>query len=329
MNRFAWADARTLQQATELSSADGAVLKAGGVDLLDMLKEGIAEPKQIVNIRNLKGLDGISETANGVSIGPLVTLAQIADNPALRQKYPALAEAALAAATPQIRNMATLGGNLAQRPRCWYFRNEDFHCRKKGGTRCFAQDGENQYHAIFDNRTCAIVHPSGTAVPLVAYGAQLEITSSKGKRQVPLEKFFVTPDQDVMRENILQPGDVITAIVLPPGQGVRSAYLKEMEKQSFDWPIADVAVVLSMNGSTVSKSAVVLGAAAPVPHRAVQAEARLNGQQISEQLAADAARAAVANATPLAKNTYKVPVFEAVIRRTILLAAGMQKETNA
>ncbi|GAC1653936.1 MAG: xanthine dehydrogenase family protein subunit M [Acidobacteriaceae bacterium] len=329
MNGFAWVDARSLQQAVQLASEEGAVLKAGGVDLLDLLKEGIAEPKQIVNIRNLKGLDGITETAGGVAIGPLVTLAQIADNPALRQRYPALADSALAAATPQIRNMATLGGNLAQRPRCWYFRNEDFHCRKKGGTRCFAQDGENQYHAIFDNRTCAIVHPSGTAVPLVAYGAQLEITSSKGKRQLLLEKFFVTPDQDVTRENILQSGEVITAIRLPESQGVRSAYHKEMEKQSFDWPIADVAVVLTMNGSTVSKSAVVLGAAAPVPHRATQAEARLNGQPISPAIAAEAARAAVANATPLAKNAYKVPVFEAVIRRTILRAAGMQKEANA
>ena len=324
MNRFAWADARSLQQAIDLSSQDGAVLKAGGVDLLDLLKEGIAEPKQIVNIRNLQGLDRITETSDGISIGPLVTLAQIADNPALRQRYPALSDAALWAATPQIRNMATLGGNLAQRPRCWYFRNEDFHCRKKGGTRCFAQDGENQYHAIFDNRTCAIVHPSGTAVPLVAYGAALELTNGKGKRQVALEKFFISPEQDVTRENILQPGDVITAIVLPPMQNMRSAYHKEMEKQSFDWPIADVAVVLGQQ-----KASVILGAAAPYPYRAKEAEARLSGQAISEQVAAEAAKAAVASATPLAKNGYKVPVFEAVIRRTILKAAGMNKEAQA
>ncbi|MBV9669848.1 MAG: FAD binding domain-containing protein, partial [Acidobacteriales bacterium] len=270
------------------------------------------------------GLDRIGESANGVVIGPLVTLAQIADHAMLRERYPALADAALWAATPQIRNMATLGGNLAQRPRCWYFRNEEYLCRKKGGTRCFAQDGENQNHAIFDNRTCAIVHPSGAAVPLVAYGASLEITNAKGKRQVALEKFFTTPEEDVTRENILQSGDIITAITLPPARGLRSAYHKEMEKQSFDWPLADVAVVLSD-----AKAAVVLGAAAPVPYRAAQAEARLAGQTITPQLAAEAARAAVANATPLAKNGYKVPIFEAVIRRTILKAAGIGQEAHA
>src|SRR5947209_10695641 len=222
MNRFAWADARSLQQAIDLSSQDGAVLKAGGVDLLDLLKEGIAEPKQIVNIRNLQGLDRITETSDGISIGPLVTLAQIADNPALRQRYPALSDAALWAATPQIRNMATAGGNLLQRPRCWYFRHEDFHCRKKGGTRCFAQDGENQYHAIFDNRTCAIVHPSGLAVPLVAFGAQIELTTPKGKRIVELEKFFITPEQDVHRENSIAPDEMLTAIMLhAPKDGAR------------------------------------------------------------------------------------------------------------
>ena len=330
MNRFEWADARSVEQAIELSNAQDAVLKAGGVDLLDLMKEGIAEPKRVVNIRNISGLDQIAQASNGIAIGPLVTLAQLADSPLIRQRYPALAEAAVAAATPQIRNMATLGGNLAQRPRCWYFRSEDFPCRKKGGTHCFAQDGENQYHAIFDNRTCAIVHPSGPAVPLVAYGAALEITSAKGKRQVPLEEFFTTPEQDVTRENILQPGEMITAVLLPSsGANLRSAYHKEMEKQSFDWPIADVAVVLEMSGQTVNRANVILGSAAPTPHRARQAESRLRGQQVSEQLASAAAHDAMADAAPLAKNGYKVPVFEAVIRRTILRAAGMTKEVNA
>lgn len=330
MNRFEWADARSVEQAIELSNTQDAMLKAGGVDLLDLLKEGIAEPKRVVNIRNISGLDQIAQAQNGIAIGPLVTVAQLAESPLIRQRYPALAEAALAAATPQIRNMATLGGNLAQRPHCWYFRSEDFHCRKKGGTHCFAQDGENQYHAIFDNRTCAIVHPSGTAVPLVAYGASLEITSARGKRQMPLEQFFITPEQDVTRENVLQPGEVITAIVLPAlPANARSAYHKEMEKQSFDWPIADVAVVLDLDGSTVRKASVVLGAAAPTPYRAKSAEARLNGQQLSGELAAAAAHDAMAGAAPLAHNAYKVPVFETIISRTLLRAAGMTKEAHA
>ncbi len=330
MNRFEWVDARSVEQAIKFSASQNAVLKAGGVDLLDMMKEGISEPKLLVNIRNIRGLDQITESRDGIAIGPLATLAQIGDSTSIRQRYPALAEAAEWAATPQIRNMATLGGNLAQRPRCWYFRNEEFHCRKKGGTRCFAQDGENQYHALFDNRTCAIVHPSGPAVPLVAYGAALEITSAKGKRQLPLEQFFTSPEQDVTRENVLQPGEMITAVLLPAANSsVRSAYHKEMEKQSFDWPIADVAVVLELSGATINRANVILGAAAPTPYRAKQAEARLRGQQVSEQLAAAAARDAMASATPLAKNGYKVPVFEAVIRRTILRAAGLQKEAHA
>jgi xanthine dehydrogenase YagS FAD-binding subunit len=329
MNRFEWVEARSVPQAIELASADGSVIKAGGVDLVDLLKEGIAEPKRVVNIRNIKGLDGIQPSSNGVTLGPLLTLSQIAEHPMIRKSYPALAEAASVIATPQIRNMATLGGNLAQRPRCWYLRSEDFPCRRKGGTHCFAQDGENQYHAIFDNRTCAIVHPSGVAGPLIAYGAQLEIMGPKGKRNVAVEKFFVTPEEDVTREHILQPGEVITAIMLPAlSPNTRAAYHKEMEKQSFDWPIADVAVVLDMNGSTINKANVILGAAAPTPHRATQAEARLASQPLTEQLAAQAAKEAMANAAPLAHNGYKVQVFEAVIRRTILRAAGMQKEAN-
>ena len=324
MNRFEWVDATSVNQALAAVTSDS-MFKAGGVDLLDLMKDDIAGPKRLVNIRNIQGLNEIREDEQGLHIGPLITLTQIEEHPIIQKKYTAISDAAGRVATPQIRNMATIGGNLAQRPRCWYFRSEDFQCRKKGGKHCFAQDGENDYHAIFDNRTCAIVHPSGLAIPLVALNARLQITSPKGKRDVLLEDFFISPEQDVMRENILQPDDLITAITVP-ATDARSAYYKQGEKESFDWPIADVAVALTMQGSRCSKASIVLGAAAPRPYRAKAAEAQLANAEINDDAARKAAQQAVASATPLANNSYKIPIFEAIIRRTILRAAGMNAE---
>ena len=324
MNRFEWVNASSVDQALS-SITDDAAFKAGGIDLLDLMKDGIARPSRLVNIRQISGLEQISEDENSLRIGALVTLTQIEEHPTIQNKYTALSEAASRIATPQIRNMATVGGNLVQRPRCWYFRSEDFHCRKKGGTHCFAQDGENDYHAVFDNRVCAIIHPSGIAVPLVAMNGRVEITTKRGKREVALEEFFTSPGHNVRRENILEPGELITSIVVPAAEA-RSAYYKQGEKESFDWPIADVAVALTMQGSRCSQARVVLGGAAPYPYRAKAAEAKLNNSEITKDSARAAAETAMANATPLEKNAYKIPIFEAIIRRTILRAAGMKAE---
>jgi xanthine dehydrogenase YagS FAD-binding subunit len=324
MNRFEWVNATSVDQALG-AATDGSSFKAGGVDLLDLMKDGTASPTRLVNIRQISGLDQIGEDEKGLRIGPLVTLTQIEEHPAIQQKYPAISQAASRIATPQIRNMATVGGNLVQRPRCWYFRSEDFNCRKKGGTHCFAQDGENDYHAIFDNRVCAIIHPSGIAVPLVALNGRVEITTKKGKREVALEEFFTSPVHNVRRENILEPGELITAIIVPATEA-QAAYYKLGEKESFDWPIADVAVALTMQGSRCRQASIVLGGAAPYPYRAKTAEAKLNNTEITEGAARAAAEAAMANAMPLEKNAYKIPIFEAIIRRTILRAAGMSAE---
>jgi xanthine dehydrogenase YagS FAD-binding subunit len=313
--RFQWYEAKSVSDAVAHLNGKSLV-KAGGIDLIDRLKEGIDSPEMLVNVRNITGLDKVVEDANGVVIGPNVTLDQLDRHPLIRSTYTALADAAGHAATPHIRNVATIGGNILQRPRCWYFRSDQFHCRKKGGTRCFAQDGENDYHAIFDNRTCAIVHPSAVSVALVALGASLEVTGKVGKKEVALEQFFVRPDEDVLRENKLGANELVTAIRIPkPAQGSRSAYMKLGEKESFDWPIAEVAVVLG------PKPAVVLGAAAPVPWRAASAERLLAGNQISEDVARAAAKAALQGASPLSNNFYKLPIFETVVRRTILQAA--------
>ncbi len=340
MNRFAWATARTVSEAATAATTtvahamtlspeaneqgDGVIVKANGIDLLDLLKEGLLKPAKIVSLTQVPGLDQIAEQDDGgLTIGSMVTLASVAGNALVQQRYPALVDALSGAASPQIRNVATLGGNLLQRPRCWYFRSEAFRCLRKGGGHCFAIAGENQYHAIFNNMPCAIVHPSTAATVLVALGATIEISGPRGiARQILLEDFFMPPERDLQRENDLQPQEILTAIRLPkPQAGLRTAHLKQGEKDSFDWPIADVAVAIDLNGDgTCNRAAIILGAAAPVPHRAKAAEAALVGKPIDENVAAEAGRAALEGATPLSKNAYKLPLFETLVRRAILKA---------
>lgn len=327
MNKFSFVDCSTVEQAlTELN--DGAMVKAGGIDLLDLMKEGIVSPPKLVNIRNVEGLRGISVTKEGVRLGSLSTLTEIAAHSEIQRRYAALADAAGHAATPQVRNMATLGGNITQRPRCWYFRSSDFDCKKKGGTSddCHAHDGENQYHAVMNNGTCAMVHPSSTAVPLLAMNAQVELVSKRGKRTVPMSEFYVAPEKSVINETVLQQGELITSIFVPaPEPGTRSAYQKYGEKESFDWPLADAGVVLVLNGTHCKKASIVLGVAAPTPIRAHGAEALLNGKTIDEARARAAAKAAMAGATPLSQNGFKTQLFQTAIYRTVLLAAGQME----
>jgi len=332
MNRFAFVDCTTVDQAlAELK--DGAVLKAGGIDLLDLMKEGIVSPPRLVNIRNVGSLRGITTGEDGLHLKPLATLAEISEHPEIRRDYSALADAAGHAATPQVRNMATLGGNITQRPRCWYFRSSDFDCKKKGGTsqECHAHDGENQYHAVMNNGTCASVHPSSTAVPLVAMNAEVEITSKRGKRKVSMADFYLPPEKSLVNETVLQPDEIITGIFVPkPQRGTRSAYQKYGEKESFDWPLADAGIVLVMEGNKCRTASVVLGVAAPTPIRSREAEQALAGATINETTARAAAKAAMQSATPLSQNGYKVQLFQTAIYRTILLAAGqMDRDPSA
>jgi xanthine dehydrogenase YagS FAD-binding subunit len=323
MNRFTFVDCATVDEALSQMKGD-AVVKAGGIDLLDLMKDGIVSPPKLVSILNVQSLHRIESSDRGLHLGPLATLSEIADHPEIQRRYGALSDAAGHAATPQVRNMATLGGNLMQRPRCWYFRSTDFDCRKKGGSdECHALQGENQYHAIVNNSSCAMVHPSSTAVPLLAMDAEVELTSKTGKRTVAMRDFYVTPEEDVQRETAVKPGELITAIRVPtPAAGTRSAYQKYGEKESFDWPLADAGVVLEMDGKICRKAAIVLGVAAPTPIHATRAEAALRGKVIDEATAREAGKLAVDNATPLSQNGYKVQLFQTAVYRTILLAAG-------
>lgn len=320
-----WNDAALALEAARKAHV-AAEVKGAGTDLVDRLKERTAAPDRVVDLRRLDGHRTIRPAGGTVSIGALVTLREIAEG--LKADLPALAEACEGAATPQIRNAATLGGNLCQRPRCWYFRSADFTCLKKGGSECFAQKGENVFHAVFGNGTCAIVHPSAAGVALMAYGAAVETLSPSGRRSIPIESFFVRPEEDVTAENALGPAELIVEVVVPKRAGLRSAYRKLKQKQAFDWPLADVAVAYRDVAGIARDVRIVLGSAAPVPFRSSKAEALVEGKRIDGALAAAAGKAAAAGATPLAKNAYKIPLISAMVRRTLLAAAGLPDGTE-
>ncbi|HEX4021572.1 MAG TPA: xanthine dehydrogenase family protein subunit M [Acidobacteriaceae bacterium] len=322
MNSFVFAECTTVDAA--LSQLEGkAVVKAGGIDLLDRMKNGIEAPPKLVNIHHISSLRGVHETKEGVTLGPLVTLTEISEHPLLQSQYTVFADAAGHAATPHIRNVATLGGNLLQRVQCWYYRSPDYKCLRKGGDMCYSLNGMNQYHAIFDNSVSATVVPSSTAVALTALNASVELTSAKGKRTVALRDLYVKPEVDPVAQTAIQPDELLTAVMIPkPAAGTRSAYQKYGEKESFDWAIADAAVVLEMQGDLCKRATIVLGAASPTPRHATEAEAMLSGKRITEENARAAGTAAMKDATPLAMNGYKVQLFPVAIYRTVLLAAG-------
>ena len=306
------------------SDPETTIVKAGGIDLLDLMKEGLLAPARVTSLSGVAGLARSSRrTAGACGLARWSRWRASRRMRACAKLYPALADAAGDSASPEIRNAATLGGNLLQRPRCWYFRAAQHRCLRKGGGHCYAIDGENQYHAIFDNRFCAIVHPSTSATALVALGAEVELVDMDGAtRRLALEEFFVGPDKDVQRENDLRPREILTAVLLPSAAGLRTAHLKLSQKLSFDWPLVDVAVALDLGpDGACRRASIVLGAVAPTPRRARAAEDALVGKIVDARSAAAAGRAALEGATPLSRNAYKAPMLEALVRRAALQAA--------
>ena len=292
---------------------------AGGTDLLTLMKADLAAPEQLVNIKQLADLPrGIEERDGGLSIGALTTLAELESSAVIGKRFAALAEAAGLAATPQLRNMATLGGNLLQRPRCWYFRNPQFNCWLKGGDTCPAREGENQLHAIFDASPCVAVHPSDPAAALVALGAGVRLRGRKGERTVPLDVFFAPPDDTRRTENTLAPDELVIAVEIPaqPG-GTRSTYLKAMDRKVWAFALVGVAAAMQVENGTIAGARLVLSGVANTPRRAAAAEELLVGARPSDALFAQAADAALADAVPLEQNGYKVPLAKALIRRAL------------
>jgi xanthine dehydrogenase YagS FAD-binding subunit len=319
MNRFEFARATSVAEALSLvAEKPGSVWKAGGIDLLDHLKEHLIEPPRLVDLKSVPGMQDVTaEPAGNLRIGPLVTLAQVAAHPTIRAMHTALAQACGEAASPQIRNVATIVGNLFQRPRCWYYRLASYRCLKKGGDICYAVGGENRYHTIFGDGACNAPHPSNAAMGLAALGASLVLQGSRGTRTVPADQLFTIPGGDPRRENAREPDEILTAISLPAAPGVRSTYASLREKTAFDWPLVSTAVALRVEGGVVRSARIILGAVATVPLRAAAAEQALIGRRLDDATAEAAANAAVAGAQPLSENGYKVELLKTLLRRTL------------
>jgi xanthine dehydrogenase YagS FAD-binding subunit len=315
----AYARPQSLQQAIKLLAVPGTMVHAGGTDLLGCLRDGVVTTKKIVSISALSSLRGITRTGNGgLRIGALTTLAEVANDPLVNEHYTALAQGAASAASPQLRNQGTLGGNLCQRPRCWYFRG-DFYCRRKGGETCFAAGGQNEFHCIFGGDNCFIVHPSDTAPALIALEGRVHIAGPRGTKTVPLDSFFVGPATNVTRENILLPGEIITEILLPaPATRQRSSYRKVRARGAWDFALAGVALRLLLADNRLERVRVVLSGVAPVPWRAREAEKVLAGKTLDEAAASLAASAAVQDAQPLSNNAYKIHIVKGIVYESLM-----------
>ncbi len=313
-------NARTVDEAISLLNEykDEASIIAGGTDLLCLMKNKVMAPKVLVNIKTIPDLSYIKEEAEGLRIGALTSITGIETSPIIRDKYPMLAEAAHSVASPHIRNMGTIVGNLCQDVRCWYYRRSpitgrSFFCLRKGGEFCYAVGGENAYHAIIGGQKCFAVCPSDMAPALSALGATLKIVSPDGERAVPLDEFYTSLG------NTLEPDELISEILVPtPRYGTKQRFLKFRLRKTIDFAISSVAVAITTKAGRISNTRIVLGGVAPTPYRALRAEDTLKGEVITDSVAEASAKAAVSEARPLSMNSYKVPVTEALVKRAIV-----------
>jgi xanthine dehydrogenase YagS FAD-binding subunit len=286
----------------------------------------------VVSLSGVAALAGIKDMATNIPryhIGAATKLADIAEHAELKRFFPALTEAAGIIGGPQIRNMGTLGGNLCQRNRCWYFRDEHTVCLLKGGEKCYALDGENRYHAVFtQGHKCVIVHPSTLAPALIAVGAVAEVLGPKGKRDITLAEFFHAPTSAKEREHVLAPNEMVLGVTLTD-LGLRSASYEVRHKQAYDWPLVQAAVAFQLNGGKANNVRVVLGHVAPTPHQAEAAVKALTGKEVTEETATAAGQAAAEGARPLSQNAYKLKLIQVAVKRAILTAAGAKKYWEA
>jgi xanthine dehydrogenase YagS FAD-binding subunit len=293
---------------------------AGGTDLLTLMKADLYAPERLIDIKRLAELDNRileEEEPSGLTIGALTTLAQLEEDPRVRTRYPALAQAAALAATPQLRHVATIGGNLLQRPRCWYFRNPRIPCWLKGGDDCPARVGQNQLHALFDVSPCVAVHPSDPATALVALDGSVRLRGTAGVRELSVAELFASPTHERRTETIIQSDELIVSLRIPTRPGGHSTYLKAMERKVWAFALAGVATAIELDGDRIVDARVVLGGVAPIPWRSTAAENILTGENVSDEVIARAAEAALDGAQPLAHNGYKTPLAQALVRRAL------------
>jgi xanthine dehydrogenase YagS FAD-binding subunit len=324
LTNFSYVRPTSLDEALRHLASGEARVHAGGTDLLGCLRDGVFEAAKVVSLSALDELKGIrQERGGGLRIGARTTIAEIARHPLIRQRYTALAQAAAAVASPQLRNQGTLGGNLCQMPRCWYYRGE-FHCLSKGGMTCYALAGENHFHCVVGGGPCYRVHPSDTAHALVALGASVRIAGPRGTRAMSLDEFYVAPSTDPERETVLEPDEIVTQVVLPtPARGLKSTYRKVRDRGAWDFALAGVALALEFGGERVTGGRVVLSGAAPIPWRSREAEQTITDKVLDAATCRAAAAAAMQDARPLRHNAYKVPLFKGLIEQQLLgIASG-------
>lgn len=321
MKDFKIAQPQTIEQVTSLLSEkrEGYYILAGGTDLLDEVKNGTIEPEALVDLKSIPNLSYITKDKDGVRIGALTSVAELAEDPIIKNDYPGLWEAALSLATPQLRNVGTVGGNLCQRPRCWYYRDPEILCRKKGGTKCFAFNGRNKYHAIFGGGICYIVYPSDLAPALISLEAEISISSPRKNKTIPLQDFYILPQVNVRKENILEQGELVKEIKIPlVKNGERSTYLKLKERGTWDFALVSAAVKAIVAGGVCNEIKIVLGGVAPIPWRLDKAEKLIKGKKVTEDLLREAAKEALKEAKPLEENGYKIELAQTAVYRAAL-----------
>ncbi len=323
LRSFAYVRANSLSDAFKLLEGPASRVHAGGTDLLGCLRDNVMAAQKVVSIAHIADLRGISPAADGgLRIGALATVADVAVNPMIKEKYTALAQAASVVASPQLRNQGTVGGNLCQRPRCWYFRG-DYHCARKGGDTCYAIGGENQYHAIFGGGACWIVHPSDLAPALIALDARVRIAGAKGSRVVAAEKFYVLPDENVQKETVLESGEIVTEVLLPAvDPTMKSTYRKVRARGSWDFAMAGFALALSLKAGKVDRVRAVLSGVAPTPWRALNVEQALLQKKLDPSAIAKAGEAAIIGAKPLEHNAYKLQMVRGVVEEVLGMVAA-------
>jgi xanthine dehydrogenase YagS FAD-binding subunit len=310
---FTYARPRSIEEALELASQPGSRLHAGGTDLLGCLRDGLDEAERLVSLTQIEALRGISPGRDGLRIGAMTTLTEVAASPEIGERYTALSEAARSVASPQLRNQGTLGGNLCQRPRCWYFRG-DFDCLRKGGTQCYAEHGQSHNHAIFAGEGCFVVHPSDTAAALVALDARVQIAGPRGERSVPVGQLFVPPERDPERETVLEHGEILVAVLLPAAaEELESSYRKVRGRSAWDFALCGVASAVRLDNDRVVDARVVFSGVAPIPWRSEPVEAALRGKRLDDATLADAAEAAVRGASPLEHSQYKLAMLRGLV----------------
>jgi len=323
MKRFSHVYAKSVSEAVSLLGQDGALVVAGGTDLLRLMKVRHLSPPLLVNISRIVGLKFLQDDGAGLRIGATTNISDLADSPAVQQRFPGIAAAAGEVATPQIRNMGTVAGDMLQRPWCLYFRAQ-FPCFRNGGSQCYAAVGDNKFNAILGGQRSFIVHPSDLGPALIAHGASITLQSARGSRTLALDDFFTGPEVSVTRENVLAPDEIATELRVPDRfAGGQGTYLKVRERDSWDHALVSVAAVAKLDGGTIKDIGIVLGGVAPKPWRATEAEKLLAGKTIDEDLAGQAGEAAVAGARPLKDNGFKVTMARNMVKRAVLTLAGV------